>query len=48
MFIDHKGIWWVYKDEKTGEYNGPEIRGSVLAYSTTTSPGKPAKKRKKG
>lgn len=32
-----RGTFWTYWDRSLHEYNGPEIRGSVLAY-TTQSP----------
>lgn len=32
-----KGTFWTYWDRSLREYNGPEVNGSVLAY-TTQSP----------
>lgn len=40
-----KGTWWSYWNKKTRQYEGPDVRGSMLCYSTWTHV--PKKQRKK-
>lgn len=42
-----KGSFWSYWNNKTRSYEGPELRGSTLCYSTWTPVPKKRKKRSK-
>lgn len=42
-----KGSWWSYWNNKTRQYEGPEMGRSILCYSTWTMVPKKEKKTKK-